>query len=96
MSAPEFTYELSRGFLPGHRACAGCGQAAAVRLIMEIAAPNCIVTNTTGCLEVFSTPHPESATRLAGRSPTTRQSGEAGQTPANSGQPQEPHRRSPF
>jgi pyruvate ferredoxin oxidoreductase beta subunit len=28
---------------------------------MEIAAPNCMVTNATGCLEVFSSPHPESA-----------------------------------
>jgi len=61
MSAPEFTYEISRGFLPGHRACAGCGQASAVRLVMEIAAPDCVVINATGCLEVFSTPHPESA-----------------------------------
>jgi len=61
MSAPEFSYEISKGLLPGHRACAGCGQAAAVRLIMEIAAPNCVVTNATGCLEVFTTPHPESA-----------------------------------
>lgn len=57
----EFTYELERGFLPGHRACAGCAQAAAVRLVMEVAAPQCIATNATGCLEVFSTPHPESA-----------------------------------
>ena len=57
----EFTYEIERGFLPGHRACAGCGQASAVRLIMEVAGPDVIVTNATGCLEVFSTPHPESA-----------------------------------
>jgi len=57
----EFTYEIDRGFLPGHRACAGCGQAAAVRLVMEVAGPNVIVANATGCLEVFSTPHPESA-----------------------------------
>jgi len=57
----EFTYELERGFLPGHRACAGCGQATAVRLVMEVAGPNVVVTNATGCLEVFSTPHPESA-----------------------------------
>jgi len=61
MSAPEFTYDISRGFMPGHRACAGCGQASAVRLVMEIAAPDCVVINATGCLEVFSTPHPESA-----------------------------------
>ena len=57
----EFTYELERGFLPGHRACAGCGQATAVRLVMEVAGPNVVVTNATGCLEVFSMPHPESA-----------------------------------
>jgi len=57
----EFTYEIDRGFLPGHRACAGCGQAAAVRIVMEAAGPNVIVANATGCLEVFSTPHPESA-----------------------------------
>ena len=41
----EFTYELERGFLPGHRACAGCGQATAVRLVMEVAGPNVVVTN---------------------------------------------------
>jgi len=61
MATQPFTYEISRGFLPGHRACAGCGQAAAVRLVMEVAGTNCIVVNATGCLEVFSTPHPESA-----------------------------------
>jgi pyruvate ferredoxin oxidoreductase beta subunit len=61
MAEPEFEYELTRGFLPGHRACAGCGQAAAVRIAMEVVGPRCIVANATGCLEVFSTPHPESA-----------------------------------
>jgi pyruvate ferredoxin oxidoreductase beta subunit len=61
MAATEFTYELERGFLPGHRACAGCGQATAVRLVMETVGPKAIAANATGCLEVFSTPHPESA-----------------------------------
>jgi pyruvate ferredoxin oxidoreductase beta subunit len=61
MSKTEFTYEITRGFLPGHRACAGCGQAAAVRLIMEVAGPQVVAANATGCLEVFSTPYPESA-----------------------------------
>jgi len=28
---------------------------------MEVVGPRCVVTNATGCLEVFSTPHPESA-----------------------------------
>jgi pyruvate ferredoxin oxidoreductase beta subunit len=61
MTAAEFKYETSRGFLPGHRACAGCGQAAAVRIVMEVAGQNVVVANATGCLEVFSTPYPESA-----------------------------------
>jgi pyruvate ferredoxin oxidoreductase beta subunit len=61
MPAPEFEYELTRGFLPGHRACGGCGQATAIRLVMEVVGPKAIATNATGCLEVFSTPHPESA-----------------------------------
>ena len=61
MTAAEFKYETSRGFLPGHRACAGCGQAAAVRIVMEVAGPNVVAANATGCLEVFSTPYPESA-----------------------------------
>ncbi len=61
MSKTDFTYEITRGFLPGHRACAGCGQASAVRLVMEVAGPQVIAANATGCLEVFSTPHPESA-----------------------------------
>jgi pyruvate ferredoxin oxidoreductase beta subunit len=61
MSKTEFTYELTQGFLPGHRACAGCGQASAVRLVMEVAGPQVVAANATGCLEVFSTPYPESA-----------------------------------
>jgi len=61
MTAADFKYETSRGFLPGHRACAGCGQAAAVRIVMEVAGPNVVAANATGCLEVFSTPYPESA-----------------------------------
>lgn len=51
-------------FAQGHRACAGCGQAIAVRLVMKAAGKNTIVANATGCLEVFSTPYPESAWRV--------------------------------
>jgi len=50
---------------PGHRACAGCGEALAARLIMDAAGSNTIVATTTGCLEVFSTPYPESAWKVA-------------------------------
>ncbi|MFA5410382.1 MAG: thiamine pyrophosphate-dependent enzyme [Candidatus Omnitrophota bacterium] len=48
-------------FLPGHTACAGCGQSLAARLVIEAAGPNTIIANNTGCLEVFSTRYPESA-----------------------------------
>jgi pyruvate ferredoxin oxidoreductase beta subunit len=45
----------------GHRACGGCGAALAARLVMKGAGPNTIVVSSTGCMEVFSTPYPETA-----------------------------------
>ncbi|HJJ68605.1 MAG TPA: thiamine pyrophosphate-dependent enzyme [Methanocorpusculum sp.] len=45
----------------GHRACGGCGASAAVRMILKGAGENTIVVSPTGCLEVFSTPYPETA-----------------------------------
>ena len=46
---------------PGHRACAGCGQIIAARAVAETLGPNTIIANATGCLEVTTTPYPESA-----------------------------------
>lgn len=46
---------------PGHRACAGCGQLIAARTVAETLGPNTIIANATGCLEVTTTPYPESA-----------------------------------
>lgn len=46
---------------PGHRACAGCGQLIAARTVVEALGPNTIIANATGCLEVTTTPYPESA-----------------------------------
>jgi pyruvate ferredoxin oxidoreductase beta subunit len=48
----------------GHRACGGCGAALAARLVMKGAGPNTIVVSSTGCMEVFSTPYPETAWRV--------------------------------
>ena len=45
----------------GHRACGGCGQIIAARLAAEAAGPNTIISNATGCLEVTTTPYPETA-----------------------------------
>lgn len=48
-------------FAPGHRACAGCAMPTTVKLILDAAGRNTIVASPTGCLEVTSTPYPESA-----------------------------------
>ena len=48
-------------FASGHRGCAGCGMASAVRTILNAAGPNTIIANATGCLEVMTTGYPETA-----------------------------------
>ena len=45
-------------FAPGHRACQGCAEALAVRLIIKALGRNVIVTSATGCMEVISSPLP--------------------------------------
>ena len=53
----------------GHRACQGCGEALGARYALDAAmrATNgqLAVVNATGCLEVFSTPYPETSWRIA-------------------------------
>ncbi|MHC1594278.1 MAG: thiamine pyrophosphate-dependent enzyme [Methanotrichaceae archaeon] len=51
-------------FAPGHRACAGCGMPIAIKLVLDAAGPNTIVASPTGCLEVTSTPFPESSWKV--------------------------------
>ncbi len=51
-------------FASGHRACAGCGEALVLRHIMKAAGPKTIVAQATGCMEVVSTPYPQSAWRV--------------------------------
>jgi pyruvate ferredoxin oxidoreductase beta subunit len=52
----------------GHRACQGCGEALGARYALDAAvratSGRLIAANATGCLEVFSTPYPESAWRV--------------------------------
>jgi len=52
----------------GHRACQGCGEALAARYVVDAAvratAGQLVAVNATGCLEVFSTPYPESSWQL--------------------------------
>ncbi len=51
-------------FAPGHRACAGCGPAIAMRHILRASGPNVIIAQATGCMEVTTTPYPETAWRV--------------------------------
>ena len=61
--------ERNNSLNSGHRACQGCGEALGARYALDTAmrATNgkLVVANATGCLEVFSTPYPESSWRVA-------------------------------
>ena len=52
----------------GHRACQGCGEALGARYAIDAAMRACdnqlIAANATGCLEVFSTPYPETSWQI--------------------------------
>lgn len=48
-------------YVPGHRACPGCGPSIAVRAILQATGPDVIVVSPTGCLETFTSPYPYSA-----------------------------------
>ncbi len=52
----------------GHRACQGCGEALGARFAidaaMNAARGRLIAANATGCLEVFSTPYPETSWQI--------------------------------
>lgn len=45
----------------GHRACAGCGQMIAAMAATRGMTSDVIIANATGCLEVTTTPYPETA-----------------------------------
>jgi len=51
-------------FAQGHRACSGCGGALAMRLALKASGKDVIVSHATGCMEVVSTPYPESAWKV--------------------------------
>ena len=45
-------------FTPGHRACQGCAEALAVRLVAKALGKNVVVASATGCMEIVSSPLP--------------------------------------
>ncbi len=60
--------ERANAITCGHRACQGCGEALGARYAldaaMRAAGGDLIAANATGCLEVFSTPYPETSWQL--------------------------------
>ena len=46
---------------PGHRGCAGCGASIGVRLALNALGKNTVAISATGCLEVMTSPYPETA-----------------------------------
>lgn len=61
--------ERANSLTSGHRACAGCGEALGARYAldaaMRVTRGQLVAVNATGCLEVFSTPYPETSWRIA-------------------------------
>ncbi|HEU4449743.1 MAG TPA: thiamine pyrophosphate-dependent enzyme [Gaiellaceae bacterium] len=64
----QASMERSNTLTSGHRACQGCGEALGARYALDAAmratGGKVIAANATGCLEVFSTPYPESSWQL--------------------------------
>lgn len=48
-------------FVGGHRACQGCGESLAIRLMCKALGPDTVITNATGCMEVISSNYPTTA-----------------------------------
>ncbi len=64
----QSSIDRSNGLTCGHRACQGCGEALGARYAidtaMRVTGRNLIAVNATGCLEVFTTPYPETSWQL--------------------------------
>jgi pyruvate ferredoxin oxidoreductase beta subunit len=64
----QATEERKNVITSGHRACQGCGEALGARYVTDAAykATNgkLVLVNATGCLEVFTTPYPETAWQI--------------------------------
>lgn len=61
--------DRSNSITSGHRACQGCGEVLGARYVLDAAmratGGDMVAVNATGCLEVFSTPYPESSWQIA-------------------------------
>jgi pyruvate ferredoxin oxidoreductase beta subunit len=61
--------ERANALTSGHRACRGCGEALGARFVLDAAmratGGRMVTVNATGCLEVFTTPFPETSWQVA-------------------------------
>jgi pyruvate ferredoxin oxidoreductase beta subunit len=64
----QASIDRSNAITSGHRACQGCGEALGARYALDAAMRathgRMVAVNATGCLEVFTTPSPETAWTL--------------------------------
>ena len=65
----QASLERSNAITSGHRACQGCGEALGARYALDAAmratGGRMVAVNATGCLEVFTTPYPETSWQVA-------------------------------
>ena len=54
----------AENFAPGHRACVGCAEALALRLVVKALGREVIISNATGCMEIVSSPLPTTSWRV--------------------------------
>ncbi|RJX35340.1 MAG: pyruvate ferredoxin oxidoreductase [Desulfarculus sp.] len=52
---------LVEPFSKGHRACQGCGEVLALRLVAKAVGMDMIAVSATGCMEIISSPYPQTA-----------------------------------
>lgn len=68
VSSVQSDPQRSNSINSGHRACQGCGEALGARYALDAAMRACdgkiVAVNATGCLEVFSTPYPETSWQI--------------------------------
>lgn len=64
----QASMDRSNAITSGHRACQGCGEALGARYALDSAMRACggqlVAVNATGCLEVFTTPYPETSWQI--------------------------------
>jgi len=64
----QASMDRSNAITSGHRACQGCGEALGARYALDAAmmaaGGKLVAVNATGCLEVFTTPYPETSWQI--------------------------------